>query len=49
MVLLEEPSTVGSVESHVMQVLVSLDLDGCILVRVLISDNVFGKAKKCNR
>lgn len=32
--LLEEPNTVGSVESYVMQVLVQLDLDGCILVRV---------------
>jgi hypothetical protein len=31
--LLEEPNTVGSVESYVMQVLVQLDLDGCILVR----------------
>lgn len=31
--LLEEPSTVSSVESYVMQVLVQLDLDGCILVR----------------
>jgi hypothetical protein len=32
--LLEEPNTVGSVESYVMQVLVQLDLDGCILVRL---------------
>ena len=31
--LLEETSTVGSVESYVMQILVQLDLDGCILVR----------------
>jgi hypothetical protein len=30
--LLEEPNTVSSVESYVMQVLVQLDLDGCILV-----------------
>ena len=30
--LLEEPNTVGYVESYVMQVLVQLDLDGCILV-----------------
>lgn len=32
--LLEEPNTVSSVESYVMQVLVQLDLDGCILVRL---------------
>jgi hypothetical protein len=31
--LLEDPNTVSSVESYVMQVLVQLDLDGCILVR----------------
>jgi hypothetical protein len=31
-VLLEESATVGSVQSHVMQVLVSLDLQACILV-----------------
>ena len=34
--LLEEPNTVGSVESYVMQVLVQLDLDGCILVRFFL-------------
>lgn len=33
MVVLEEVATVGSVQSHVMQVLVSLDLAACILVR----------------
>jgi hypothetical protein len=32
--LLEDPNTVSSVESYVMQVLVQLDLDGCILVRL---------------
>lgn len=32
-VVLEEVATVGSVQSHVMQVLVSLDLAACILAR----------------